>query len=188
MHTSLGEGMSFGHTPHSEVPLILAPSPHQPAHKLPIQQLTSTRCATISRSSKPIVAPCQWPADPDFPWFHLKSTPNGGRGSGQEPQANAGGESGEGNGDAGALEVSSVQDSVLLMKFFQLSSAVASALCWCKDGSTLELLFKLNAEETRIVEFGRREAKSCNLRCLSSHHTRLLLVNEAGQSGHPSPS
>lgn len=41
------------------------------------------------------------------------------------------------------------------MKFFSLSSAVSSALCWCKEGSTLELLFKLNDEETRIVEFGK---------------------------------
>ena len=40
-------------------------------------------------------------------------------------------------------------------QFFTLSSSVASALCWCKEGSMLELLFKLNAEETRIVEYGR---------------------------------
>ncbi|GAX84803.1 hypothetical protein CEUSTIGMA_g12224.t1 [Chlamydomonas eustigma] len=51
------------------------------------------------------------------------------------------------------LESSSVQDSLILMKFFPLSSAVATALCWSKQGSSLELLFKLNSEETRIVDY-----------------------------------
>ena len=100
-----------------------------------------------------LVVPCHWdPADSAaFRWYRSGSRQVGG----VTENPRVGGDDGGGGDDETPLEVSSVQDSVLLMKFFALSSAVASALCWCRDSSTLELLFKLNAEETRIVEYGR---------------------------------
>ncbi len=86
--------------------------------------------------------PKSWPLDLDetFPWY-----------------LTGGGGDGEGSLDAAAvpLEDSSVQDSLLLMKSYALTSSIGAALCWTKQGSTLELLFELNPEETEIVDCGR---------------------------------
>ena len=116
------------------------------------------RCAKLHYAAVPNsstslngpVIPFRWEDDSSFVW--LKP---------QQPAAldadapdGSGAAASSGSASCTALEASSVQDSLLLMKFFSLSSAVSSALCWCKDGSKLELLFKLNDEETRIVEYG----------------------------------
>ncbi len=112
--------------------------------------------ATKSVDGAKVFYPSDWPVDSSFRWYKSQKHASSAGPSAKDSPA-AAGSSGPDTGweDADSLEMSSAQDSLLLMKFFSLSSAVASALCWCKGGSTLELLFKLNSEETRIVEYGR---------------------------------
>ncbi|GAX84802.1 hypothetical protein CEUSTIGMA_g12223.t1 [Chlamydomonas eustigma] len=100
------------------------------------------RCLTVCKdASSGKHHPGEWTRDSAFAWFRK----HGVVGAVVEAPSSS---------SLGAtMECSSVQDSLILMKFFPLSSAVATALCWSKQGSSLELLFKLNREETRIVDY-----------------------------------
>jgi hypothetical protein len=103
------------------------------------------RCQEIIKDTSGKHFPRHWECDPAFAWFHK-------HGASSDKEDTSGGTASSSTVNT-ALECSSVQDSLILMKFFPLSSTVATALCYIKQGSSLELLFKLNSEETRIVEY-----------------------------------
>lgn len=54
-----------------------------------------------------------------------------------------------------ALEKSDVDDSVLLMKFYSLSSGIAHQLLTASDGSQLSLPFEVNEQEAAIIQYPR---------------------------------
>ncbi|GAX74067.1 hypothetical protein CEUSTIGMA_g1517.t1, partial [Chlamydomonas eustigma] len=97
------------------------------------------RCLTVCKDASGKHHPGEWTRDSAFAWFPKHGVVVAGE---KAPSSSSHGE-----------ECSSVQDSLIFMKFFPLSSAVATALCWSKQGSSLELLFKLNRKETRIVDY-----------------------------------
>ena len=53
------------------------------------------------------------------------------------------------------LEKSDVDDSVLLMKFYSLSSGIAHQLLTASDGSQLSLPFEVNEQEALIIKYPR---------------------------------
>lgn len=53
------------------------------------------------------------------------------------------------------LEKSDVDDSVLLMKFYSLSSGIAHQLLTASDGSQLSLPFEVNEQEAGIIKYPR---------------------------------
>lgn len=53
------------------------------------------------------------------------------------------------------LEKSDVDDSVLLMKFYSLSSGIAHQLLTASDGSQLSLPFEVNEQEAAIIKYPR---------------------------------
>lgn len=52
-------------------------------------------------------------------------------------------------------EKSAVEESVLLMKFYPLSSGIARQLLTASDGSQLALPFEVNEQEAAIIQYQR---------------------------------
>jgi hypothetical protein len=53
------------------------------------------------------------------------------------------------------LEHARVEESLLLMKFYSLSSGISNQLLTARDGSEIGLKFEVNDEESQIVQFPR---------------------------------
>ena len=112
--------------------------------------LTLLRCQARSIGHKGLHLPHHWPKDPDFKWFKAQGTQGAAaNGSG------GGGDGGDGEGEGEGMEETTVQDSLLLMKMYELSSRLASTLCAASQGASLEGLFKLTPLEADIVQYGK---------------------------------
>lgn len=94
----------------------------------------------LDKSKKSVVVPARWNADDSFVKYKsLKSL------SGTSVEADV---------DIKPLfEESGVDDSVLLMKFYSLSSGIAHQLLTASDGSQLSLPFEVNEQEAAIIQY-----------------------------------
>ncbi|GLJ34038.1 hypothetical protein SUGI_0684590 [Cryptomeria japonica] len=98
----------------------------------------------LDRDGKTVL-PMQWKDDPEFVWYkRLRKSEML-----ETPHCEAF------EKEAISLEHARVQESLLLMKFYSLSSGIASQLLTAKDGSDIGLQFELNDEESRIIRFPR---------------------------------
>ncbi|GLJ34022.1 hypothetical protein SUGI_0684210 [Cryptomeria japonica] len=91
------------------------------------------------------VLPRRWKDDPGFVWYrHL-----------QKPEMVESLHCEALDKETITLEHAKVEESLLLMKFYSLSSGIANQLLTAKDGSEIDLQFEVNEEESRIIRFPR---------------------------------
>jgi hypothetical protein len=96
--------------------------------------------------------PMRWPDTGSFQWM-AAARPRPLEGAAEGVQRGPGGGPEGGN----KQEAAKVAESVLLMKFYQLSSTAARMLVTAGAGSTLqELPFKLSAQEEAVVKLPHR--------------------------------
>lgn len=96
-------------------------------------------------STKKLVVPAKWKSDASFVKF--KSLERKDKALPSPNMEETGVEC------APILEKSAVDESVLLMKFYPLSSGIARQLLTASDGSQLPLLFEVNEQEAAIIQY-----------------------------------
>ncbi|GLJ34015.1 hypothetical protein SUGI_0684140 [Cryptomeria japonica] len=104
------------------------------------------RCKAIllDKDAKTVL-PRRWKYDPGFVWYrHL-----------QQPEMVESLHCETLDKETITLEHAKVEESLLLMKFYSLSSGIANQLLTAKDGSEIDLQFEVNEEESRIIRFPR---------------------------------
>jgi hypothetical protein len=89
--------------------------------------------------------PRRWEDDPSFVWYRDLQQAEISETSQCNPYERKG----------VPLEHAKVEESLLLMKFYSLSSGIANQLLTAQDGSEIDLQFEVNDEESRIVRFPR---------------------------------
>ena len=104
------------------------------------------RCCVLKRTSQNnLVVPAQWSSDQSVAKFKTLEQ----RSVKPLPDRDV-----EADEDKKSLrENSAVDDSVLLMKFYSLSSGIAHQLLTASDGSQLSLPFDVNEQEAAIIQY-----------------------------------
>ncbi|XP_057845589.2 uncharacterized protein LOC131055004 isoform X1 [Cryptomeria japonica] len=104
------------------------------------------RCKTkrLDKDEKRVL-PIRWNDDPGFLWYRSLQQPEMVESLHREAL----------DKETVTLEHAKVEESLLLMKFYSLSSGIANQLLTAKDGSEIDLQFEVNEEESRIIRFPR---------------------------------
>eukprot|EP01018_Ginkgo_biloba_P022873 Gb_27383 [translate_table: standard] len=92
-----------------------------------------------------MMVPIRWKVDPQFVWYKCL----------QQSKISQPLECNHLDADEISFEHARVQESLLLMKFYSLSSGIANQLLTARDGSEIDLPFEMNQEELKIVQFPR---------------------------------
>ncbi|KAH9289075.1 hypothetical protein KI387_033192 [Taxus chinensis] len=98
----------------------------------------------LSKDTKTVL-PRQWKDDPGFVWYRRL----------QQSEMFETLDCEAFQKEAITLEHARVQESLLLMKFYSLSSGIANQLLTAQDGSEIDLQFEVNEEESRVIRFPR---------------------------------